>query len=183
LVVPPARADTTMSDNNRVYVKYNDNDFYPLYFVHYRNRPEHLTSSKYFRANSGRAMGHCDRRTVEERCSDHLDATGCYDDDDSLEQMCSDFYDNMRSYYDEHDEWLQRRPPFWALRRLIIILIFTQIWTRSIVCITISILHNILFNIHISYTLFFSRIFGPAIRINGDWLYTSFILYLYKFIL
>ncbi|XP_060879749.1 protein mono-ADP-ribosyltransferase PARP12-like [Metopolophium dirhodum] len=84
LVVPPSRADTTVSDNSRVYVKYNDNDFYPLYFVHYRNRPEHLTTSKYFRANSRRAMGHYDRRTIEEKCSD--------------------FYDDMRSHYEKYDE-------------------------------------------------------------------------------
>jgi len=106
LIVPPARADTTVSDNSRVYVKYNDNEFYPLYFVYFRNRHEYLTSSKYFRAHSRRAMGRYDGRTLEERCSDHLDATGFYDDDDddTLEQMCSDFNDDMRTYYEENDE-------------------------------------------------------------------------------
>ncbi|CAI6368088.1 unnamed protein product [Macrosiphum euphorbiae] len=49
LVVPPGCADTTMSYNGRVYVKYNNNEFYPLYFVYYQRRPEDLTQSKYNR--------------------------------------------------------------------------------------------------------------------------------------
>ncbi|XP_003240369.1 uncharacterized protein LOC100159417 [Acyrthosiphon pisum] len=49
LVVPPGCADTTMSHNGRVYVKYNNNEFYPLYFVYYQRKPEYLTNSKYFR--------------------------------------------------------------------------------------------------------------------------------------
>ncbi|XP_022168130.1 poly [ADP-ribose] polymerase 12-like, partial [Myzus persicae] len=104
LTVPLGLADTTVSDNSRVYVKYNDNEFYPLYFVYYRKRPEHMTNSKYFRSNTRRAMGHYDRRTIEERYNDHLDATGYYDDDDTFEQMCSDFKDAMDSYYEEHDD-------------------------------------------------------------------------------
>ncbi|XP_022181098.1 uncharacterized protein LOC111041193 isoform X2 [Myzus persicae] len=54
LIVPPGRADTTVSHNNRVLVKYNDYEFYPKYFVYYKRRPEHMTNSKYFRRNSHR---------------------------------------------------------------------------------------------------------------------------------
>ncbi|XP_060880334.1 uncharacterized protein LOC132952164 [Metopolophium dirhodum] len=56
LVVPPGLADTTVSHNGRVHVKYNDNEFYPLYFVYYQRRPEQLTSSKYLCANHRRAQ-------------------------------------------------------------------------------------------------------------------------------
>jgi len=55
LIVPPCRADTTVNHNGRVYVKYNDNDFYPKYFVYYSQRSEHMTESKYFRGNTRRA--------------------------------------------------------------------------------------------------------------------------------
>ncbi|XP_060879818.1 uncharacterized protein LOC132951834 [Metopolophium dirhodum] len=102
LIVPPGRADTTMSHNGRLFVKYNDNEFYPLYFVYYQKRPEQLTRSKYFRASQRRAAGRYDGRSLEERCSDHLDATGYYDDDDTLEQMCSDHLD-ATGYYDDDD--------------------------------------------------------------------------------
>ncbi|XP_050053163.1 uncharacterized protein LOC114128066 isoform X1 [Aphis gossypii] len=37
LIVPPGTADTTVSSDGCVYVKYNDFDFYPLYFVHYQS--------------------------------------------------------------------------------------------------------------------------------------------------
>lgn len=37
LIVPPDTADTTVSCDGFVYVKYNDFDFYPLYFVHYQS--------------------------------------------------------------------------------------------------------------------------------------------------
>lgn len=37
--VPPGNTDTTMSPNGRVYVKYNDYEFYPLYLVYYQ-RPD-----------------------------------------------------------------------------------------------------------------------------------------------
>lgn len=52
LIVPPGCADTTVSFNGRVYVKYNDYDFYPLYFMHYQRSPKHLNESKYFCNNS-----------------------------------------------------------------------------------------------------------------------------------
>ncbi|XP_016658830.1 uncharacterized protein LOC100572557 isoform X2 [Acyrthosiphon pisum] len=52
LIVPTGGADTTLSSNDRVYVKYNDYDFYPLYLMYYRRTPEHLNKSKYFRNNS-----------------------------------------------------------------------------------------------------------------------------------
>ncbi|XP_022168125.1 probable serine/threonine-protein kinase DDB_G0267686 [Myzus persicae] len=51
LIVPPGSVDTTVSPNGRVYVKYNDYDFYPLYFMHYQRTPEHLNESKYFHNN------------------------------------------------------------------------------------------------------------------------------------
>ncbi|CAI6369389.1 unnamed protein product [Macrosiphum euphorbiae] len=55
LIVPPGCADTTVSHNGRVYVKYNDNDFYPKYFVYYTRTSENMTESKYFRGNTRRA--------------------------------------------------------------------------------------------------------------------------------
>lgn len=95
LNVPPGRADTTVRDNSRVYIKYNDNDFYPLYFVYYWKRPEHMAKSKYSRAKTRQAMGHFDGLTLEEWCSDYLDYTIGYfdddDDDDSLEERYSDY--------------------------------------------------------------------------------------------
>ncbi|KAL4149529.1 hypothetical protein QTP88_003462 [Uroleucon formosanum] len=51
LIVPQDSADTTVSSNSRVYVKYNDYDFYPLYLMHYQRTPQHLNESKYFRNN------------------------------------------------------------------------------------------------------------------------------------
>nr|BAH71122.1 ACYPI008688 [Acyrthosiphon pisum] len=56
LIVPPDRADTTVSICHKVYVKYNDYEFYPLYFVYYRLRREHLFSSKYFSRNNRRTQ-------------------------------------------------------------------------------------------------------------------------------
>lgn len=57
LTVPPNSADTTMSSNGHVYVKFNDNEFYPMYFVYYERRPEHLKKSKFYRAGKRRAQG------------------------------------------------------------------------------------------------------------------------------
>lgn len=37
LIVPPGTADTTVSRDGYVYVKYNDFDFYPLHLVYYYN--------------------------------------------------------------------------------------------------------------------------------------------------
>ncbi|CAI6358745.1 unnamed protein product [Macrosiphum euphorbiae] len=51
LVVPPGLADTTVSHNGHVHVKYNDYEFYPLYLVYYQRRCEQMTKSKYFFAN------------------------------------------------------------------------------------------------------------------------------------
>lgn len=35
MIIPPGQADTTVSRDGCVYVKYNDFDFYPLHFVYY----------------------------------------------------------------------------------------------------------------------------------------------------
>lgn len=48
--VPPGNTDTTMSPNGRVYVKYNDYEFYPLYLVYY-HRPDPC-QSHYFNDGS-----------------------------------------------------------------------------------------------------------------------------------
>lgn len=56
LIVPPSQADTTMGNNGRVYVKYNDYEFYPLYFVYYQPRSEYLINSKYFSRNNRRTQ-------------------------------------------------------------------------------------------------------------------------------
>lgn len=48
LIVPPGTCDTTVSPNGRVYVKYYDYEFYPLYMVYYRRRPEHVPLSRYY---------------------------------------------------------------------------------------------------------------------------------------
>lgn len=56
LIVPPDHADTTVSVCRNVYVKYNDYEFYPLYFVYYRLRREHLIGSKFFRGNNRRTQ-------------------------------------------------------------------------------------------------------------------------------
>jgi hypothetical protein len=37
-VVPPSGYDTTINSKGTVYVKYEDNEFYPQYVIHYRNR-------------------------------------------------------------------------------------------------------------------------------------------------
>lgn len=52
LTVPPGTADTTVRTNGRVYVKYNDFEFYPLYLVYYRRKPEDRYLSKYYTTNS-----------------------------------------------------------------------------------------------------------------------------------
>lgn len=54
LIVPPNSADTTISSNGYVYVKFNDNEFYPMYFVYYERRPEHTKKSKFYRVNNRR---------------------------------------------------------------------------------------------------------------------------------
>lgn len=51
LSIPPEMADTTVSPNGRVYVKYNDYEFYPLHFVYYQRRLEDLSMSRYFNQN------------------------------------------------------------------------------------------------------------------------------------
>jgi len=56
LIVPPDSADTTMGNNGRVFVKYNDYEFYPLYFVYYQLRREQLINSKYFSRNNRRTQ-------------------------------------------------------------------------------------------------------------------------------
>jgi len=52
LHVPPGSADTTVSPNGRVYVKYNDFEFYPLFMVYYRRKPEDRLKSRYFNAKA-----------------------------------------------------------------------------------------------------------------------------------
>jgi hypothetical protein len=69
LVIPPNQADTTMSHNKRVIVKYNNNEFYPIYFVYYQRRPDHRTTSKYNHANSRRLQ-----------LEDAIEAMNIYDD-------------------------------------------------------------------------------------------------------
>jgi len=87
LIVPPGRADMTVSHNSRVYVKYNDNDFYPKYFVYYSQRSEHMTESKYFRVNTRQAKD----------CHD-LDAKGYHEDDDCSNELNGvDIYDYLNS--------------------------------------------------------------------------------------
>jgi len=56
LIVPPGHADTTVGNSGRVYVKYNDYEFYPLYFVYYQPRREYLINSKYFSRNNRRTQ-------------------------------------------------------------------------------------------------------------------------------
>ncbi|XP_060838755.1 uncharacterized protein LOC132920399 isoform X2 [Rhopalosiphum padi] len=51
LMIPLGTADTTVSTNGRVYVKYNDYDFYPMYLMYYQRTPELINESKYFRIN------------------------------------------------------------------------------------------------------------------------------------
>lgn len=58
LIVPPDRADTSGSSHGFVNVKYNGNEFYPLFFVSYQRVREQLTQSKHFYRNSTRTMGH-----------------------------------------------------------------------------------------------------------------------------
>ncbi|XP_050053160.1 uncharacterized protein LOC114119596 [Aphis gossypii] len=54
LIVPPDFADTSVSHTGHVYVKYNDNEFYPLFFAFYRREHEHRITSKFYRANNYR---------------------------------------------------------------------------------------------------------------------------------
>lgn len=51
LDIPPEMYDTTVSPNGRVYVKYEDYEFYPLYMVYYQRKSEDICQSRYFRAN------------------------------------------------------------------------------------------------------------------------------------
>ncbi|CAI6369431.1 unnamed protein product [Macrosiphum euphorbiae] len=48
LCIPPGTADTTVSPNGHVFVKYYDFESYPLFFVYYRWTPELLNESKFF---------------------------------------------------------------------------------------------------------------------------------------
>uniref|UniRef100_A0A2S2PH98 Poly [ADP-ribose] polymerase n=1 Tax=Schizaphis graminum TaxID=13262 RepID=A0A2S2PH98_SCHGA len=92
LVIPPDQADTTMSHNKRVIVKYNDNEFYPLYFVYYQRRPEYRTTSKYNHANSRRLQ-----------LEDAIDAMNIYDDPYGGEpSYFSDLYEELQSQYDDY---------------------------------------------------------------------------------
>ncbi|XP_022181091.1 uncharacterized protein LOC111041189 [Myzus persicae] len=50
LIIPPGTADTTVSPNGHVFVKYTDFESYPLFFIYYRWTPELLNESKYFMA-------------------------------------------------------------------------------------------------------------------------------------
>ncbi|KAL5234150.1 hypothetical protein ACI65C_001560 [Semiaphis heraclei] len=67
LMVPPGNADTTVSPNGRVYVKYNDYEFYPLYFMYYQRAPEHLNESKYFRGNNPLGQNQQNNRAVQQQ--------------------------------------------------------------------------------------------------------------------
>jgi len=55
LIVPPNSADTTNSSNGYVYVKFNDNEFYPMYFVYYDRKSEHMNKSKFYCVNNRRS--------------------------------------------------------------------------------------------------------------------------------
>eukprot|EP00102_Acyrthosiphon_pisum_P021589 XP_016658799.1 PREDICTED: uncharacterized abhydrolase domain-containing protein DDB_G0269086 isoform X2 [Acyrthosiphon pisum] len=48
LIIPPGTADTTVSPNGHVFVKYNDFESYPMFFVYYRWSPELRNESKFF---------------------------------------------------------------------------------------------------------------------------------------
>ncbi|XP_060880694.1 uncharacterized protein LOC132952417, partial [Metopolophium dirhodum] len=48
LFIPPGTADTTVSPNGHVFVKYYDFESYPMFFVYYRWTPEILNESKFF---------------------------------------------------------------------------------------------------------------------------------------
>jgi len=50
LIIPPGNADTTVSPNDHVFVKYTDFESYPLFFIYYRWTPELFNESKYFNA-------------------------------------------------------------------------------------------------------------------------------------
>ncbi|XP_025203060.1 uncharacterized protein LOC112600108 [Melanaphis sacchari] len=89
LVTPPVNFDTTMSYNGRVFVKYNDNEFYPLYFVYYRQRPEYWTRSKYHPANSRPV-------TARLNLNDLLDAMNIYDD---IYQWCTTMLPTTKTMY------------------------------------------------------------------------------------
>ncbi|XP_003244412.1 uncharacterized protein LOC100568638 [Acyrthosiphon pisum] len=47
LIAPPGTADTTVSSNGNVYVKYNDFDFYPLHLVYYSYQSEYDDYDEY----------------------------------------------------------------------------------------------------------------------------------------
>lgn len=71
----------------RVYVKYNDNEFYPLYFVYYQRRLEHITKSKHFRVNTRQAKD----------CHG-LDVKGYHENDDYSNELNGvDIYDYLDS--------------------------------------------------------------------------------------
>ncbi|XP_022168123.1 protein PFC0760c-like isoform X2 [Myzus persicae] len=91
LIVPPGLADTTMGNNGRVYVKYNDNDFYPLYFVYYQRRPEHMAMSKYSRANIRWPKDHYN----------YLEEIGYFDNDYDDNDTLGDYDDYSNELYDD----------------------------------------------------------------------------------
>lgn len=62
LDVPPGTADTTVSPNGRVYVKYNDYEFCPLYMVYYSCKREDLRQSRYFTGKNGPRTAATNRR-------------------------------------------------------------------------------------------------------------------------
>jgi len=73
IVVPPGVADTTVSTNGRVYVKYNDYDFYPLYLMYYCRSPEYLNESKYFRSSINRHPAQQNHRAVQQQAQTQRD--------------------------------------------------------------------------------------------------------------
>ncbi|XP_029341931.1 uncharacterized protein LOC100572557 isoform X3 [Acyrthosiphon pisum] len=85
LIVPTGGADTTLSSNDRVYVKYNDYDFYPLYLMYYRRTPEHLNKSKYFRNNSHNQWQQ-NNRVVQQQQQQELKAQRERDQTERLQQ-------------------------------------------------------------------------------------------------
>lgn len=89
LIVPPDHADTTVSGCRNVYVKYNDYEFYPLYFVYYQLRSEQLISSRFFTRRNRRTQMQIDflnrYKPVEnqrENVKFPSDADFCIDDSD-----------------------------------------------------------------------------------------------------
>jgi len=67
MTVPPGKADTTVSPNGRVYVKYNDFETYPLFLVYYR-RPDSRLSRYFSDPNTSTrfAERHADAKKPEE---------------------------------------------------------------------------------------------------------------------